>query len=162
VNSESWRGWMADTEPIAANSVTARRRLAPAGKGPRKLVNNSTLEQTVSQKDDAPETLYPMAEIEKAWMESLGEFRRFSPLEWAYLEAWLQAGISPASIIEGIQACCQNFRPKYRTDGIRSLVYCQQAIFQIAQERSVEEFWERRRKAQHQQEAQAALAERSA
>ena len=33
-------------------------------------MNNSTLEHTVSQKDDAPETLYPMAEIEKAWQET--------------------------------------------------------------------------------------------
>jgi len=120
-------------------------------------MNNSSLNKTVSQKDDAPETLYPMAEIENVWMESQGEFRRFSPLEWAYLDAWFQAAISPATIIDGIRESFRSFRPRRPGDRIRSLVYCEQAIYRLAQDRYLEEFWQRRKRLL-QQEAQRAVA----
>lgn len=110
----------------------------------------------MSQKDDSPETLFPMAEIESVWMACQGEFRRLSPLEWGYLESWLQNGISPTAIIEGIRETFRSFRPKYARDRIRSLVYCEQAIMRTAQEMSVADHWNREASRIHQ-EAQRAI-----
>lgn len=112
---------------------------------------------TVSEPDDDLARLYPMSQIENVWMECRGDFHGFSPLEWSYLEAWLLGGISSTAIIEGIRESFRTFKAKRRGDQIRSLAYCQQAIYRHAEELSIPEYWQRRAK-ELQREAAAAIA----
>lgn len=57
-----------------------------------------------------------------------------SPLDWALIESWKNAGIPLEAVLRGIDAAFQKWRSRrVRTQMINSLAYCAQAVMQEAQ-----------------------------
>jgi hypothetical protein len=55
---------------------------------------------------------------------------RLSPLDWALVEAWQQAGIPLDAVLRGIDQTFENWRkrPRGRTEKVNSIAYCAPAI----------------------------------
>ncbi len=57
-----------------------------------------------------------------------------SPLDWALVESWKNAGIPLEAVLRGIDAAFEKWRSRRnRTQRINSLAYCAQAVMQEAQ-----------------------------
>ena len=58
-----------------------------------------------------------------------------SPLDWALVESWKNAGIPLAAVLRGIDAAFEKWRAKKtKTQAVNSLAYCAQAIATAAEE----------------------------
>jgi hypothetical protein len=58
-----------------------------------------------------------------------------SPLDWALVESWRNAGVPLAAVLRGIDAAFDKWRAKKsRTQAVNSLAYCAQAIASAADE----------------------------
>lgn len=74
-------------------------------------------------------------EIEECFRRSRGAPTLLSPLDWALVEAWKEAGIPLEAVLNGIERTFQKFqkRPQpYRK--INTLGYCTQAVMAAAEE----------------------------
>jgi hypothetical protein len=57
-----------------------------------------------------------------------------SPLDWALIESWKNAGIPLEAVVRGIDAAFEKWRSgKRRTQNVNSLAYCSQAVAAEAQ-----------------------------
>ncbi len=57
-----------------------------------------------------------------------------SPLDWALLESWKNAGIPLEAVLRGIDAAFDKWRArKSRTQAVNSIAYCTQAVMKEAQ-----------------------------
>lgn len=60
-----------------------------------------------------------------------------SPLDWALIEAWKNAGIPLEVVLRGIDAAFEKWRSKKnRTQSVNSVAYCAQAVAKEAQQAS--------------------------
>lgn len=84
--------------------------------------------QGVTQQEVYFETVYAL------WLAK--SQKHITPLEFAYIDAWRDAGIPLHAVTDGINRCFANFRPRFSGDSIKSLRYCQQAIFELAEQYS--------------------------
>jgi hypothetical protein len=58
-----------------------------------------------------------------------------SPLDWALVESWKNAGVPLAAVLRGIDAAFEKWRAKQtKTQAVNSLAYCAQAIGTAAEE----------------------------
>src|SRR5579863_9640297 len=58
-----------------------------------------------------------------------------SPLDWALVESWKNAGVPLAAVLRGIDAAFEKWRAKKtKTQAVNSLAYCAQAIATAAEE----------------------------
>ncbi len=55
-----------------------------------------------------------------------------SPLDWALLESWKNAGIPLAAVLRGIDVAFEKWRARPRQNKVNSLAYCAQAVAQEA------------------------------
>ncbi len=74
-------------------------------------------------------------EIEEHFQRRRGALALLSPLDWALMEIWKDAGIPLEAVIRGIDAAFDKWerRPK-RTRKINSLAYCAQEVLAAAEE----------------------------
>jgi hypothetical protein len=57
-----------------------------------------------------------------------------SPLDWALIESWKNAGIPLPAVLQGIDAAFEKWRArKVRSRAVNSLAYCSQAVVDAAQ-----------------------------
>ena len=74
-------------------------------------------------------------EIEERFQQRRGALSLLSPLDWALMEIWKDAGIPLEAVIRGIDASFDKWeqRPK-RTRKINGLAYCAQEVLAAAEE----------------------------
>ncbi len=74
-------------------------------------------------------------EIEEHFQRRRGALSLLSPLDWALMEIWKDAGIPLEAVIRGIDASFDKWerRPK-RTRKINGLAYCAQEVLAAAEE----------------------------
>ena len=74
-------------------------------------------------------------EIEEHFQQRRGALSLLSPLDWALMEIWKDAGIPLEAVIRGIDAAFDKWerRPK-RTRKINGLAYCAQEVLAAAEE----------------------------
>ena len=74
-------------------------------------------------------------EIEEHYQRRRGTLTLLSPLDWALMEIWKDAGISLAAVLRGIDVTFEKWerRPK-RTRKINSLAFCAQEVLGAAEE----------------------------
>lgn len=74
-------------------------------------------------------------EAEEQFQKSRGtSLFLLSPLDWALIEAWKNAGIPLEAVLRGIDAAFEKWRSKKnRTQNVNSLAYCSQAVMLEAQ-----------------------------
>lgn len=75
-------------------------------------------------------------EIEEHFQIARGTgFFRLSPLDWALVEVWKDAGVPLEAVLRGIDAAFEKWRTrKNRTQMVNSITYCAQAIAKEAEE----------------------------
>ncbi|MGA3168076.1 MAG: hypothetical protein ABSA41_12475 [Terriglobia bacterium] len=73
-----------------------------------------------------------LSTIENHWMNCQGAALRFSPLDWAYVAAWEDAGIPLEAVLLGMTRAFQSFRPTLSSRRIRSVSYCSQSVAESA------------------------------
>jgi hypothetical protein len=74
-------------------------------------------------------------EIEERFQQCRGTRTLLSPLDWALIESWKEAGLPLAAILAGIDRSFEKFRRrarKYRL--VNSLAYCSQEVYRAAEE----------------------------
>jgi len=70
------------------------------------------------------------------YFTEIEEHFRISPLDWALIETWKNAGVPLEAVLRGIDAAFEKWRakpPRARTQKINSLAFCAQAIALEAQ-----------------------------
>lgn len=74
-------------------------------------------------------------EIEERFQHARGTgLFLLSPLDWALIETWKNAGIPQEAVLRGIDAAFEKWRSrKQRTQNVNSLAYCAQAVALEAQ-----------------------------
>ncbi len=74
-------------------------------------------------------------EIEECYRRCRSTPSLLSPLDWALIESWKEAGIPIAAVLAGIERSFAKFqkRPR-RLQNINSLAYCTQEVLKAAQE----------------------------
>jgi hypothetical protein len=74
-------------------------------------------------------------EIEEYFQQARGtSLFLLSPLDWALIETWKNAGVPLEAVLRGIDAAFEKWRSrKSRTQQVNSLAYCAQAVTQEAQ-----------------------------
>jgi hypothetical protein len=110
-------------------------------------------------------------EIEEQFQRSRGSaLFLLSPLDWALIETWKNAGVPLEAALRGIEAAFVTYRQKKktaRTQQVNSLAYCAQAVMQEAESLSrnvvtgsapSEDAFPREAVAAHLEKARAALA----
>jgi hypothetical protein len=75
------------------------------------------------------------SEIEEHFQRRRGSLLICSPLDWALMEVWKEAGVPLESVLRGIDAAFDKYdrRPK-KTRKVNSLAYCQQEVLAAAEE----------------------------
>jgi hypothetical protein len=77
-----------------------------------------------------------VAEVESFWgnlyQVHYGVILIFSPLDWAYVDSWKEAGIPLQAVFSGIDRTFHNFKPVEKQK-IRRIQYCFPEIFRAAQ-----------------------------
>jgi hypothetical protein len=74
-------------------------------------------------------------EIEERFQQCRGSKMLISPLDWALIESWKEAGLPLDAVLVGIERSFEKFRRrtrKYRL--VNSLAYCSQAVYRAAEE----------------------------
>jgi len=87
-------------------------------------------------RDDWPRNYYNyFTEAEEHFQRARGTaLFRFSPLDWALLEAWKNGGIPLEAVLRGIDAAFEKWRAKKsRTQAVNSLAFCAQAVMREAE-----------------------------
>jgi hypothetical protein len=74
-------------------------------------------------------------EVEEQFQRSRGTgLFLLSPLDWALIESWKNAGVPLEAVLRGIHAAFEKWRSrKSRTQTVNSVAYCAQAVAQEAQ-----------------------------
>ena len=75
-------------------------------------------------------------EIEEYFWKKRGAHLLVSPLDWAIMEAWQQAGVPLESVFKGIDRAFESYGRSRRGAGKapKSLAYCADAVLEAAQE----------------------------
>jgi len=75
-------------------------------------------------------------EIEEYFWKKRGSHLLVSPLDWAIMEAWQQAGVPLEAVFRGIDRSFESYRRSSRGAGkpLKSLAYCTDAVLEAAQE----------------------------
>ncbi len=75
-------------------------------------------------------------EIEEQFQRARGTaLFQMSPLDWALVEAWKDAGVPLEAVLRGIDAAFEKWRTrKHRTQKVNSVAYCAQAVSKEAAE----------------------------
>lgn len=74
-------------------------------------------------------------EIEERFQQCRGTQTLLSPLDWALIESWKEAGLPLAAVLVGIERSFEKFRRrtrKYRL--VNNLAYCSQEVYRAAEE----------------------------
>jgi hypothetical protein len=75
------------------------------------------------------------SEIEEHFQRRRGSILLCSPLDWALMETWKEAGIPVEAVLRGIDAAFDKYeRRKVRTRKVNSLAYCQQEVLAAVEE----------------------------
>ena len=74
-------------------------------------------------------------EIEEHFQQRRGTLIILSPLDWALLETWKDAGLPLEAVLRGIDASFEKWekRPRH-TKKVNSLAYCAQEVLSAAEE----------------------------
>jgi hypothetical protein len=67
-------------------------------------------------------------EIEDAFVRRRGKHLFLSPIDWALMETWKQAGIPLHIVLRGIERAFDSHEAKKRKRSIKSLLYCQEEV----------------------------------
>ena len=67
-------------------------------------------------------------EIEDAFVRRRGKHLFLSPIDWALMETWKQAGIPLHIVLRGIERAFHSHEAKKRKRSVKSLLYCQEEI----------------------------------
>ena len=67
-------------------------------------------------------------EIEDAFVRRRAKHLFLSPIDWALMETWKQAGIPLHIVLRGIERAFNSHEAKKRKRSVNSLVYCQEEI----------------------------------
>ncbi len=79
-------------------------------------------------------------EIEECFRRSRGTPTLLSPLDWALIESWKEAGLPLEAVLAGIERSFEKFRKKPRHfRKVNSLAYCAQEVLKAAEEASSEQ-----------------------
>ncbi|MFQ5778008.1 MAG: hypothetical protein ACE5IP_08370 [Terriglobia bacterium] len=73
-------------------------------------------------------------EIEEHFWQKRGAHILVSTLDWAVIESWQQAGVPLEIVLKGIDRAFERYRSKRRSRTIKSLLYCVDAVAEVAQE----------------------------
>ncbi len=75
------------------------------------------------------------SEIEEHFQRRRGSILICSPLDWALMEVWKEAGIPLEAVLRGIDAAFDKYDRKVRkTRKVNSLAYCQQEVLSAVEE----------------------------
>jgi hypothetical protein len=75
------------------------------------------------------------SEIEEHFQRRRGSILLCSPLDWALMESWREAGIPLAAVLRGIDAAFDKYdRRAKKTRKVNSLAYCQQEVLAAVEE----------------------------
>jgi hypothetical protein len=75
------------------------------------------------------------SEIEEHFLRRRGSILICSPLDWALMETWKEAGIPLEAVLRGIDAAFDKYElRKSKTRKVNSLAYCQQAVLAAVEE----------------------------
>jgi polyhydroxyalkanoate synthesis regulator phasin len=96
---------------------------------------------SVDQQDAKGDSLWPenyfnyFTEIEEHFQRARGtSLFLLSPLDWALIENWKNAGVPLEAVLRGIDETLEKWRSrKVKTRRVNSLAYCAQAVLEIAQ-----------------------------
>jgi len=75
-------------------------------------------------------------EIEEYFWKKRGAHLLVSPLDWAIMEAWHQAGVPLEAVFKGIDRAFESYRRSRRGAGkpLKSLAYCSDAVLEAAED----------------------------
>lgn len=75
------------------------------------------------------------SDIEEHFQRRRGSILICSPLDWALMEIWKEAGIPVEAVLRGIDAAFEKYeRRKSKTRKVNSLAYCQQEVLAAVEE----------------------------
>ncbi len=75
------------------------------------------------------------SEIEEHFQRRRGSILICSPLDWALMEVWKEAGIPLEAVLRGIDAAFDKYdRRAKKTRKVNSLAYCQQEVLSAVEE----------------------------
>src|SRR6202041_1968028 len=92
--------------------------------------------EEVNQEESWPSNYFNyFTEVEEHFQKARGTgLFLMSPLDWALVEAWKNAGVPLEAVLRGIDAALENWRSKRkRIQMVNSVAYCTQAIMIEAQ-----------------------------
>jgi hypothetical protein len=70
--------------------------------------------------------------VDAAWYEFTRH--RLSPLDWAEVAAWSEAGIPLVAVLAGMEITFQNLRRSPRPAKVRSITYCAPEVYDAWEE----------------------------
>ncbi len=74
-------------------------------------------------------------EIEECFQRCRGTRTLLSPLDWALIETWKEAGIPLEAVLLGVERAFEKFKKRPKgLQKVNSLAYCSQLVFQAAEE----------------------------
>lgn len=74
-------------------------------------------------------------EIEECYQRARGTRTLLSPLDWALIESWKEAGVPLEAVLLGIERSFEKFKKRpARIQKVNSLAYCSQLVLTAAQE----------------------------
>ncbi|MFQ5694721.1 MAG: hypothetical protein ACE5HB_01895 [Terriglobia bacterium] len=73
-------------------------------------------------------------EIEEYFWKKRGAHLLVSTLDWAVIESWQKAGLPLEIVLKGIDRAFERFEKKRRPRTIKSLLYCVDAVAELAEE----------------------------
>lgn len=74
-------------------------------------------------------------EIEECYQRSRGTRTLLSPIDWALIESWKEAGVPLEAVLLGIERSFEKFKKRpARIQKVNSLAYCSQLVLKAAQE----------------------------
>lgn len=73
-------------------------------------------------------------EIEEYFWQKRGAHILVSTLDWAVIESWQKAGVPLEVVLKGIDRAFERYRQKRRPRIIKSLLYCVDAVAEVAEE----------------------------
>lgn len=76
------------------------------------------------------------SEIEEYFWKKRGAHLLVSPLDWAIMESWQQAGVPLSAVFKGIDRAFESYQRSKRGAGraLKSLTYCTDAVLEAAEE----------------------------
>ena len=80
------------------------------------------------------ETFTYFSEIEEHFQRRRGTVLICSPLDWALMELWKEAGVPVEAALRGIDAAFDKWERRPKTRKVNSLAYCQQEVLAAAEE----------------------------